>query len=339
MIPPMPGPLEQVIYGFPATAVAHLADKHGITGYLIERGPASAKAIAAHLGLDGDTTDRMLVVLAACGVAEVTERTEFALAAAARPYLDSDSPCYIGGFLRHLATGSSAQLSLLEEYLLHGKKPAGAQPAPVFDQMYQSAQAVRAFLAAMWDLTAGISADLVGLAGLGAATRLVDVGGGQGPFTVAALRAHPGLHAVIFDLPPVAELALARASQHDVASRLRFTAGDAFSAELPAGDALCFANMLSDWPDDRCLVLLQKAYQACCDGGRVLIIERLFNDRRDGPLSTAAMNLLMHLEMSGRHRSAAEYISLLRTAGFTGCEVRRSAGDRHLVIGHKPATG
>jgi hypothetical protein len=335
MITPMPGPLEQVIYGFPATAVAHLADKHGITGYLIGHGPASAKAIAAQLGLDGDTTDRMLLVLAACGVAEVTERAEFALAAAAQPYLASDSPYYIGGFLRHLATGSSAQLGLLEQYLLHGKKTGGTPP--VFDQMYQSAQAVRAFLAAMWDLTAGISADLVALAGLDGVTRLVDVGGGQGPFTVAALRAHPGLHAVIFDLPQVAELALARASQHDLASRLRFTAGDAFTGELPAGDALCFANVLSDWPDDRCLVLLQKAYQACCGGGRVLIIERLFSDRRDGPLSTASMNLLMHLEMSGRHRSAAEYISLLRAAGFSGCQVRRSAGDRHLVIGHKAA--
>jgi SAM-dependent methyltransferase len=337
MITPMPGPLEQVIYGFPATAVAHLADKHGITGYLIEHGPASAKAIAAQLGLDADTTDRMLLVLAACGVAEVTGPAEYALAAAARPYLASDSPYYIGGFLRHLATGSSAQLGLLERYLRYGKQAAGTQP-PVFDQMYQSTQAVHAFLAAMWDLTAGISADLVALAGLGGSTRLVDVGGGQGPFTVAALRAHPGLYAVIFDLPQVAEFALARASQHDLASRLQFTAGDAFTGDLPAGDALCFANVLSDWPDDRCLVLLQKAYQACRAGGRVLIIERLFSDRREGPLSTASMNLLMHLEMSGRHRSAAEYISLLRTAGFSGCEVRRSAGDRHLVIGHKPAT-
>lgn len=338
MITPMPGPLEQVIYGFPATAVAHLADKHGITGYLIEHGPASAKAIAAQLGLDADTADRMLLVLAACGVAEVTGQAEFALAAAARPYLASGSPYYIGGFLRHLATRSSAQLGLLEQCLRHGKQPPGKTPPPVFDQMYQSAQAVRAFLDAMWDLTAGISADLVALAGLGDTTRLVDVGGGQGPFTVAALRAHPGLHAVIFDLPQVAGLALARASQHDLAGRLRFTAGDAFTDDLPAGDTLCFANVLSDWPDDRCLVLLRNARQACRDGGRVLIIERLFSDNRDGPLSTASMNLLMHLEMSGRHRSAAEYISLLRTAGFSGCEVRRSAGDRHLVIGHKPVT-
>jgi hypothetical protein len=329
----MPPSLATAIYGFPVTAAAHLADRHGITGFLVEQGPASAKSIAAALTLDEDTTDRIMLVLAAAGVASVTGESEFALAPDAIPFLAAGSRYYIGGFLRHLAVGSSAQLSQLEQYLLRGKKAADAKAAPAFDRMYRTGEAVRAFLDAMWDLNFGISHDLVGLAGLDGARRLVDVGGGQGPFSVAALQAHPGLRAVIFDLPQVADLAIERALEHGLAGRLDFAAGDALADDLPSGDCLCFANVLSDWPDDRCLDLLRKARLACGEPGRVLIVERLFHDRRDGPLSTASMNLLMHLEMNGRHRSALEYVSLLQDAGFSRCEVRRSSGDRHLVTG------
>ena len=85
--------------------------------------------------------------------------------------------------------------------------------------------------------------------------------------------------------------------------------------------------------------VLRKAYQACRPGGRVLIMERLFDDDRRGPLATAVMNLEMHVETQGRHRTAAEYTDLLAEAGFDTAAVRRSSREKHLVTGHKGATG
>ncbi|MFD8663547.1 methyltransferase [Streptomyces globisporus] len=117
--------------------------------------------------------------------------------------------------------------------------------------------------------------------------------------------------------------------------RLDFVGGDFFADELPHGDCLAFGYILSDWDDDTCVTLLEKAYRACEAPGRVLIMDRLFDDDRSGPLATAAMNLVMHIEMAGRHRTAAEFVALLERAGFGGCEVRRGSGEKHLVIGHK----
>jgi O-methyltransferase domain len=64
-------------------------------------------------------------------------------------------------------------------------------------------------------------------------------------------------------------------------------------------------------------------------------MERLFDDGRRGPISTAVMNLEMQVETRGRHRTTAEYHEMLTVAGFVNPEIRRSSRDKHLVIGHR----
>jgi hypothetical protein len=150
------------------------------------------------------------------------------------------------------------------------------------------------------------------------------------------LQALPELTATVFDLPAVEPHLLRSREEHGVAERLTFTAGDFFTDALPVGDAIAFGYILSDWTDETCAQLLAKAYAACTPGGRVLVMERLFDDDRAGPPGTAFMNLSMHLETQGRHRTAGEYVALLNAAGFTDAEVHRSTRDKHLVVGRKP---
>lgn len=315
-----------------ATPVLRTVERHGLFARLIESGPAGSGALAAGLGLDPDTLDRMLLLLTALGVVGRDEAGEYAVPEPVRPFLDRRDPRYVGGFLDHLAGGTTARLARLDDYLRHGR-PAGA--ASPFDEVYRDEESTRAFMAAMWDLSYGTSAELAALADLGGTTRLVDVGGATGPFAVAALRAAPGLRAVVFDLPAIRPLAEETAHAHGLAGRLDFAGGDFFADELPAADCLAFGYILSDWDDETCVELLRKAYRACTAPGQVLIMDRLFADDRTGPLPTAAMNLVMHVEMAGRHRTAAEFVALLTAAGFTGCEVRRSTGEKHLIVGHK----
>jgi O-methyltransferase domain/Dimerisation domain len=335
---PMPEQLENAIYGFAMTTALHLADKHGVMQYLVEHGPSGAAEIADYLDLDRDTLERLLFVLTAFGVLQVAEGSKYQIILASIPFLDTRSDFYIGGFVSHLANESTASLRNLETFLVHGKEQA-VNPAAPFDHLYRSAGSLQAFMAAMWDLNWGISNVLVDLADLSDVVRLVDVAGGGGPFAIAALRRWPHLCAVLFDLPAVTEYALEKARAHGLPDRLEIIPGDIFADDFPRGDCLMLGNVLSDWPDVSCRELLDKAYVACSAPGRVVIAERLIDDSRDGPPSAAAMNLVMHLEVSGRHRSAEEYLSMLRAAGFVRCEIRRSSGDRHLIMGHKPAAG
>lgn len=335
MIPPN---LERAVYGLYATQVLHLADRHGVFAALA-RGPATSTELAGPLGLDPDTLQRLLLVLRSIEVVGTDADGRYLLDDATRDHLDPSSPRYLGDFVSHLMGSTAAQLPLLDDYLVKGKEAVDAARPDPFEVLYVDDDSVSTFVSAMWNLSYDVSAELVPLAGLEGTRHLVDVGGCGGPFSVAALQALPGLTATVFDLPAVEPHLLRSREEHGVAERLAFAGGDFFHDPLPRGDAIAFGYILSDWTDETSALLLAKAYTACAPGGRVLVMERLFDDHYAGPPATAFMNLSMHLETQGRHRTAGEYIGLLSAAGFTGCEVHRSTRDKHLVVGRKPPEG
>jgi hypothetical protein len=330
----LPDALERAVYGVYATTAVHLADKHGVFGYLAT-GEAPTGTIAVALGLDEETLDRLLVVLDAFGLVEQDEHGAYRVPPAMAPHLDPESPRSVGGFLSHVMNSTLDRLPQLDAYLTVGKADVDAAlPAP-FDVMYGSPELTAEFLAAMWQLTYDVSCELVPLAGLAGIRHLVDVGGASGPFCVAALEATAGLRATVFELPEVGAYVAETVAKHGLQGRLDFAAGDFHRDEFPPTECVAFGYVLSGWTDETGLELLRKAYRACAAGGRVLVMDRLFDDDRRGPLPTAVMNLSMHVEARGRHRTAAEYTALLEKAGFVDCEVHRSTQDKHLVVGHK----
>lgn len=331
----MPKPLEAAMYGMLSTYALRLADKHGVFVFLAERGATLPAQIAADLGLDAETLERLLLVLSAFGLLERSVEGACSVPAALVPYLNPRDGQYIGAPLEHLADNTWGRLHRLDAYLTRGKATADAElPAP-FETLYQSEELVRNFLAAMWQLSYDVSKELVRLANLEQSRHLVDVGGASGPFATAALLAVPGLQATIFDLPPVAPHAAATAERYGLQGRLHFAAGDFFRDSLPRGDCFAFGYVFSNWPDEVCLELLGKAREACAPGGRVLVMDRLFETGKQGPLPTAAMNLVMHVETRGRHRTADEYVDLLARAGFVAAEARRTTREKHLIVGYK----
>jgi hypothetical protein len=331
----LPSDLERAVYGVVSTPVLHVADRHGVFSQLIEHGESTSAAMAAALGVDEKTLERVLLVLTAFGVVRKAPDERYSLPAEVRPFLDRRDPRYIGGFVEHLVKETSTQIDRLDSYLRDGKAAVDRDLPSPFETIYRDDTTTRTFLQAMWDLSFAPSQEIAALAGLDDVTRLIDVGGATGPFATAALLHSPTLRATVFDLPQVEPYLLESAREHGLADRLDFTAGDFFADEIPEGDCVAFGYVLSDWTDETCAVLLEKAFRACTPPGRVLIMERLFDDTRTGPLSTSVMNLTMHVETQGRHRTAEEYRSLLEAAGFANCEVHRTDGEKHLIIGHR----
>jgi O-methyltransferase domain len=333
--PMLPTALERSIYGLITTPVLHLALEHGILDRLLADGPLPSSAVAERIGADADTVERVLLVLTAFEVVRRPADGSFHVPAEIAPFVDRDSPSYVGGFVNHLVMGTPGRLERLAEYLTRGKEAADAgRPAP-YDEFYRDERSTRDFMDAMWDLSYGVSHELAALAGVDGHRRLVDVGGANGPFAVAALRQSPELRAVVFDLAQIGPHLERTRLEQGLGDRLSFVAGDFFRDDLPAGDLIAMGYVMSNWPDRECSELLRKAHAACAPGGRLLIMERLFDDGRDGPIGTAVMNLEMLVETRGRHRTPVEYFELLTGAGFVDPEVRRSTRDKHLIIGSK----
>lgn len=328
----IPANLERAVYGMYATHALCAADRHGVFGHLTRHSGDTTGKIAAALAVDEDTLERLLLVLCSFGVLDA-DGGRYSLAAGTRPYVDREDPRYLMGFVDHLISDTAEQFGRLSGYLYAGKTEADRNTPAPFETLYRDDESVGRFLDAMWGLSYHVSHELAALADLSDSRQLIDVGGASGPFSVAALDAFPRLRSTVFDLPQVGPHLAAQATKHEHGDRLDFAAGDFFRDPLPAGDCFAFGYILSDWDDETCAALLRKAHEACLPGGRVLIMERLFDDDRGGPLATAVMNLSMHFETRGRHRTAAEYLDLLRHAGFVDGTVRRSSGDKHLIIG------
>jgi hypothetical protein len=332
----LPRELETAIYGSITTTVLKLTDKHGILECLTSGGAMTSTAVADRLELDRDTVERLLLVLNTFDLVRRDTDGAYTLHQHLAPYFDRRDPSYVGGFVDHMLEATAIGPELLDRYLVEGKAAVDAsRPAP-YETFYRDEESVREFMDAMWSLSYAVSQELVPLAGIDHAKMLVDVGGASGPFSIAALQQVPGLRAVVFDLPEVEPHVHRSRETYGVRDRLDFTPGDFFRDELPRGDVIAFGYVMSNWPDEQCARLLAKAYQSCEPGGRVLLMERLFDDDRSGPVATSVMNLMMHFETNGRHRVPAEYFALLEGAGFTDCTVQRSTRDKHLLIGRKP---
>jgi hypothetical protein len=69
----------------------------------------------------------------------------------------------------------------------------------------------------------------------------------------------------------------------------------------------------------------------------VILHEMLYDDRKTGPFSTAAMNINMLLQYeAARQYSGRELSAMLEEAGFSDIDVMPTFGYYSIVIGRKP---
>lgn len=73
-------------------------------------------------------------------------------------------------------------------------------------------------------------------------------------------------------------------------------------------------------------------------GGAILILEKVLNEAKDGPLHTLIFDLAMLISAEGRERTAGEYRSLLESYGFTDVQVRLlpESSRRDAILARKP---
>ena len=155
--------------------------------------------------------------------------------------------------------------------------------------------------------------------------RLLDVGGGQGTFLIAAGRRWPHLELALFDLPAVAERARQRLAEAGLDSRATVTGGDFLADALPRGaDVVSLVRVVHDHDDAAAARILARAWEALEPGGRLLLAEPMAGTRGAEPAGDAYFGLYLFAMRSGRPRTLRELESLLGDAGFTGIRAVRT---------------
>lgn len=155
--------------------------------------------------------------------------------------------------------------------------------------------------------------------------RLLDVGGGDGSFALAAARALPRLHVALFDLPGVAAQARSRFQAAGLGDRAAVHGGSFFSDPIPGGaDLVSLVRVVHDHDDDQVRVLLANVRRSMKPGAVLLIAEPMAGEIGNAPMADGYFGFYLMAMGSGRARSVAELQALLQGAGFGSVQRRRT---------------
>jgi demethylspheroidene O-methyltransferase len=152
----------------------------------------------------------------------------------------------------------------------------------------------------------------------GKVTRLLDVGGGHGAFLKAVGSAWPHLQLGLFDLPEVVETGGAVLAGALGAERVTTHPGNFFKDSIPEGyDMVSLVRILHDHDDAPAQGLLDNIRASLAPGARLLIAEPMARISGTEPMGEAFFGLYLWAMGSGRPRSPAEIIAMLKKAGFS----------------------
>lgn len=170
-------------------------------------------------------------------------------------------------------------------------------------------------------------------------SHLIDVGGGTGTLSIPLVLEYPQLKVTLIDLPPVVEIARGYLARYGVEDRVMLQPMDVAQEDWRFGgcDAIFFGNFLHGSSDKQCELFCTRSYDALQEGGRIFIHEMIWNDEKDGPLTTALWNAKMRMLGSGRQRTAKELTNFCRVAGFVDNHVVQTSGCWSIVSGRKSA--
>jgi hypothetical protein len=168
------------------------------------------------------------------------------------------------------------------------------------------------------------------------ARRLLDVGGSSGAYASAIVDARPGLHATVFERPPVDSAARTLLAERGYADRIHVASGDMFADPLPAGhDLHLFSHVLHDWGEEQVGALLAASFAALPPGGCLVDHDTHIDEGKTGPLPVAEYSVLLMHSTPGKCWSVGELAAMLTDAGFADVEQRPTAADRTALIAHK----
>ena len=277
----------------------------------LDRNPRTTCELAADLGLEARALRRVLDCLVVIGILS-KDAGLYLLTERGAP-LSSLHPESMLPMIRHMSC-MWANWSQLTETIRLGTNSA---LTPVIGE--KDKDVMNAFIGAMHVIGQGLSRQIAGELDLSAFSRLLDIGGGSGTYTMAFLEKNPGMQAVVFDFPGVLDLARERIAATKLADRVSFAPGDFYRDELPGGCdlALLSAIIHQNSPQEN-TDLFRKIYRALVPGGCVLIRDHIMDEARTSPPAGAffAINMLVATP-AGDTYTFAEVQGMLETAGFS----------------------
>jgi hypothetical protein len=302
----------------------------------LARGPLTAATLGERLGIHPRAQLDFLDTLVALhmlnrenGIYSNTPDTD--------AFLDRAKPAYIGGLLEMFGARLFGHWAHFTDGLRTGEpQNESRQGVNIFAALYSDPVRLRQFLGAMSGLSSMGARVLAQKFPWANYKTYADVGCAQGAAPVQIALAHPHLHGIGFDLPPVQTIFEEYVSAHGVQDRLRFHAGSFFTDPLPSAEVIVMGHVLHNWDLATKKILIRKAYDALPPGGAFIAYETLIDDDRSHNVAGFLISLNMLVETPGGFDyTGADCQGWMKEAGFRETRTEPLAGPDAMVVGIK----
>lgn len=330
--PAASGPVWQIIQGYGNYFTLLAACELGVFD-LLAGGPATTEELAGELAVSRHHLASLLDALVVLGFLEaVGDRVE--LTDVAERYLVRSSPASMVDLVA-VAPGPLENWTTLADTVRRGRpaRPVDDDPVSFYRPLVEATFATQHRAATRLDLRIGVSRI--------AAPRILDLGAGGAPWSIAFLERCPAASAVVNDLPGVVELAADVAAERGLYDRVELRSGDYLEIRVEPGayDVVVLGHLLRTEGPARSQQLVQRAFDALRPGGRVIVADYF----TDGGRSLHPFGVLMGATMAASterggplvHDEVAEW---LRGAGFRPVRLLEPIGFNQVLVGTRPDT-
>ena len=316
-ITPPPFRLMQISSGFWQSRVLYVAARLDIATVLGDRHLA-ADEIAARVSAQPDATYRLLRMMAAMEIFEEVSPRVFRNNKLST-HLRTDHPKNVRAMIlmHNSAEMSQPWYEQLEQGVRSGDVPFRlAHGQEIFAYMDGHPEFDALFSRAMDSVEALTGDSFATDFDWGRFERVIDIGGGKGGKSVAILKRHPNLTALVVDRLQVIQAAEQYWSVREaptLLTRLSFLSGDFLESAPPAAsdkDIYLLSAVLHGFDDDTCVEILRNLVTASAEtGARIAIMEFVVAESR-ADLPSAAFDMQMFMGTRGRERTLDEWRSL-----------------------------
>jgi hypothetical protein len=306
--------LLQMLSGFWLSAAIYAAAKLGLADELGD-GPKTVDYLAQKAGVNPDALYRLLRALGSAGIFTEAGPRRFALTPLGE-YLRSDVP----GSLRSYAIVAKEMGWEPWGHLLHSVKTGETAFHHVhgtgyFDFLREHPDLGNLFNEAMTGFVTANGMAVAAAYDFAPASKIVDIGGGNGTLITAILKKYQKTSGIIFDLPGVIEEAKKKLGSAGLSDRCACIGGNFFKAIPSGADVYVMASIIHDWDDEHAITILRNCGKAMPAGAKLLLVEMVIPPG-DTPFFGKLLDLMMLVNLGGRERTEDEYRDLLAAGGF-----------------------
>lgn len=292
------------------SAALNAAVSLGLFEVLAEKA-LSAREVCERLGSSPQHTEALLDSL--CGLQVLQKQQDtYAIPEALRPLLDPASPDCLLSALRF--NGDLFGLWLKLPDCVRNGEPA----LPGNPHLGQDPERMKRFVQGMHSRAGIMARGVIPCLTVPPGSRILDVGGGPGTFSLKLLEQDETLTATVLDLPPVVAAAAEIHAGHPALERLRFLGGDYHSTPFPGDqDFVLYSGALHQEPEAGIHELFRRMRGALAPDGTLCVVDLMLDPDRTTPVYSALFQLnMMLMRPSSRTYSTDRLDTLLRETGF-----------------------